>query len=182
MPTPAPKSSLRRPLLIALGVLVALVAVAALALAILFPPARLQGIVADQLHHALRREVRFADASLGLWPPVRLTVKRPELAEPGGFAHGVAFGAAAVDLDLDVLALVSHRLKVRRLTIDQPVLHFVLRADGSSNLDSLAAPARPGAPPPSMDLDVRNFSVREGRVVYDDVRAGRRASFGLAPR
>ena len=52
-------------------------------------------------------EVRFADASLGLWPTLRLTVRKPELAEPGGFARGAAFSAEAVDLELDVFALVG---------------------------------------------------------------------------
>ena len=80
------------------GVPVALVALASLALAILLPPARVQALVADQLHHALARDVRFSGASVGLWPPVRLTVRGVELAEPGGFAHGAALSADAVDL------------------------------------------------------------------------------------
>ena len=159
---------------------VALVAIAALALALLFPPARLKAMVADQLHHALAREVRFADASLGLWPPVRLTVRRPELAEPGGFARGAAFSADAVDLDLDVFALLSRKLRVRRLTIEHPALHLLLRADGGTNLDSLGAPQQPGAPPPAMDLDVRAFAIRDGRVLVDDVRAGRRIAFDVS--
>jgi uncharacterized protein involved in outer membrane biogenesis len=159
---------------------IALVAIAFLALTLLFPPARLRAMVADQLHHALARDVRFADASLGLWPPVRLTVRRPELAEPGGFTRGAAFSADAVDLDLDVFALLSRKVRVRRLTFEHPALHLLLRADGSTNLDSLAAPAQPGAPAPAMDLDVRMFAIHGGRVLVDDVRGGRRISFGLA--
>ncbi len=163
-----------------LAVPVALVAIASLALTLLFPPARLKAMVADQLHHALAREVRFADASLGLWPPVRLTVRRPELAEPGGFARGAAFSADAVDLDLDVVALFSRKVRVRRLTIERPALHLLLRADGGTNLDSLGAPPQPGAPPPALDLDVRAFAIRDGRVLVDDVRGTRRVAFNVS--
>ena len=159
---------------------VALVAIAFVALSILFPPARLKAMVAEQLHSALSRDVRFADASLGLWPPVRLTVKRPELAEPGGFGNGAAFSADAVNLDLDVFALLSRKVRVNRLAIERPALHLLLRADGGTNLDNLGAPASPGAPPPAMDLEVREFAIHGGRVLVDDVRGSRRVAFGLS--
>ena len=168
------------------GAPIALIATLSLALTLLFPPPKLKIMVADQLHHALAREVRFADASLGLWPTLRLTVRKPELAEPGGFARGAAFSAAAVDLELDVFALLSRKVRVHRLAIERPTLHLLLRADGGTNLDNLGAPAQPtqptqpGAPSPAMDLDVRAFAIRGGRVLVDDERAGRRVAFGLA--
>src|SRR5262245_42390566 len=53
-----------------LAALLALIAVAWGALAVLFPPARVRVLVSRQLSATLSRDVRFADASLGLWPPV----------------------------------------------------------------------------------------------------------------
>ena len=175
------KSPLPRVALLVVGGFVVLVAVAWVALTVLFPPAKVKALVQEQLHSALAREVRFERASLGLFPPVRLTVTKPEVAEPGGFGRGTAFSADAIHLDLDVLALLSHKLKVERLIIERPALHLLLRADGSSNLDSLGAhaPATARAASP-MDLDIRTFAIRNGRVLVDDVRAGRRTAFGLA--
>jgi hypothetical protein len=173
------KSPLGRPLVLVPLVLVGLVVVAWIALAIALPPARVKALVEAQLRTALRREARFESASVGLFPPVRLSVRKLELAEPGGFAAGAAFSANSLDLDLDVFALLSRKVRVKRLAIGQPALHLVLRADGSTNLDSLGAPPRPGAPPPAMDLDVREFAVRDGRVLVDDVRAGRRTALGV---
>lgn len=173
------KSPLGRPLVLVPLVLVGLVLLAWIALAIALPPARVKSLVEAQLRTALRREARFESASVGLFPPVRLSVRKLELAEPGGFAQGAALSAGAVDLDLDVFALLSRRVRVRRLAIVQPALHLLLRADGSSNLDSLGAPPQPGAPPPAMDLDVREFAIRDGRVLVDDLRAGRRTALGL---
>src|SRR5262245_29410246 len=59
-----------------------------LALAVLLPPERATRLVREQLSKSLARDVRFEKVTVSLFPPVRLAVKRPELAEPGGFAHG----------------------------------------------------------------------------------------------
>lgn len=174
------KSGPGRVLALAAGIPIALVAIAWIALTVLFPPAKVKALVEDQLHRSLARDVRFEGASLGLWPPVRLTVRKPQLAEPGGFDAGVAFGAQAVYLDLDVAALLSRKVRVRRFTIDQPAVHLLLRADGTSNFDSLgAAPAADQPAQQPMDLDVREFAIRGGQVLVDDMRANRRVALAL---
>lgn len=148
-------------------------------LAVMFPPAKVRQMVADALESQLRREVRFADAGLTLWPPVRLVVKKPELAEPGGFAQGAAFSADKLGLDLDLLSLLSRKVVVKRLAVDSPALHLVLRADGTTNLDSLGAPPDPNAKAQPLDVDLREFEVRGGRVLVDDLRASRRIALSL---
>ena len=173
------KFPLGRPLLVAAAVFAGLVAVAWIALVILLPPARVKSLVESQLRTALRREARFESASVGLFPPVRLSVNKFELAEPGGFAQGAALSTAALDLDLDVFALLGRKVKVRKLSLRDPALHLLLRENGSTNLDSLGAPPKPGAPPPAMDLDVREFAVRGGRVLLDDLKAGRRTALAF---
>ena len=89
--------------------------------------------------------------SIGIFPPVRLTVKAVELAEPEGFAAGSAFQARALLVDLDVFALLGRRLLVRRLILDQPMLHLLgASSDGTTNFDGIGragAPARPGRRP-----------------------------------
>ncbi|MFN8589049.1 MAG: AsmA-like C-terminal region-containing protein [Candidatus Eisenbacteria bacterium] len=173
-----------RPLRLALVVVsipVALVALAWIALTVLFPPAKVKALVETELRRSLARDVRFEGASLGLWPPVRLSVKQLELAEPGGFARGVAFGVKTVQLDLDVPALLSRKVRVQRFALEQPTVHLLLRADGTTNFDSLgAAPAQPSSAPPAMDLDVREAAIRDGRVLVDDVRANRRIALAVA--
>jgi hypothetical protein len=168
---------------IVVGALVVLFAIAWVVLAIAFPPARVRAIVSRQLSQALAREVRFDGAALGLLPPVRLTVARPALAEPGGFGRGAAFQARSLHLDLDVLALLGGKVVVRRLVLDRPSLHLVLRADGTTNLDGLAKAPPPGRPAPKpMDLDIRELSARGGRLLVDDLRAERRTALAVDTR
>src|SRR5438132_886155 len=148
-------------------------------LAIAFPPARVRALIAAELQRSFRRPVQFSDVGVTLLPPVRLHAGGVALAEPQGFAAGTAVRVRRVDLDLDAWALLRRALVVRRLTLESPALHLVLRRDGSTNLDSLLAPAprRQGAP---MDLDVQSFVIRDGQVLLDDLGARRRTSVHVA--
>lgn len=153
------------------------------ALALVLPPARATAIVRAQLSRSLAREVRFEDARVAWWPLVRLEVRRLELAEPGGFAQGSAFTCGTVALDLDAWALLSRTVRVRRLELVAPALHLVRHADGRTNLDGLGATATPSRAQTSpLDLEVRAFSIRDGRVLVDDLASRRRIAFGLATR
>ena len=164
-----------RTLLVFAGIIIGVFLLAWGALAVLFPPARVRALVQEQLLRSLTREVRFVDAGLGLFPPVRLTVSRLAMSEAGGFANGVAFQARAVQLDLDVTALLAKRFVVKRLTFDEANLHLVLNADGTTNLDGIVKPAPRGQKPAAaMDFTVDEFALAHARLLIDDVKAGAR--------
>ena len=171
---------------ITLAVVAALVTAAWIALAVLLPHNRALTLVRGQLAKSLRREARIADVSVRLWPPVRLAARGFALAEPGGFARGAAVKVGSLELDLDVIPLLFGRLVVRSLTLEQPVLHVVLRADGTTNLDDLFVTApgsgAPAGASPAMDLAVRSFAVRGGELLVDDMSAKRRIFLGLDTR
>jgi len=173
-------SRLPRVLLIVAGVLVALVLVAWAAVSIFLPPAKVRAIVQQQLASVLSREVRFDGASVSIFPPVRLNVSGLALAEPGGFANGAAFQTRSLGLDLDVLALLGGKITVRRLVLDRPALHFLTRADGTTNFDGLMKPPPKGAPPQKpMDLDVRELRIKDGKALLDDLKAEKRTALDL---
>src|SRR5262245_5016223 len=170
MNTRIEKRSPLRVVLVVAGAILLVVALCWGALAILFPPARVRALVSARLGAVVSREVRFADASVSLWPPVRLTVSQPGLAEPGGFGNGAAFQARSIHLDLDLFALLSRRVVVRRLVLERPAIHLVLRPDGTTNFDGLLKP-QPAARPNTggaMALAVRELEIRrvgkEGRA------------------
>jgi hypothetical protein len=172
----------RNRLLILVGAAAALIAVAWIVVAIAFPPPRVRALVQKQLGAMLRREVRFDDARIGIFPPVRLEVKGLALADPRGFAEGTTFGARAIDLDLDVGALLVRRFVVRRLILDEPRLHLVLHANGTTNLDSLGQPPEVSAPRSTMELAMKEIDLRHGQILVDDYAAKRRISLGLDSR
>ena len=177
--------SRRRPLgaaLVAAG-LVVLIFGAAWVVASLLPPQRRNALIERQLSLRLRREVRFQRVDLRLWPPVRLEVPGLQVAEAGGLANGALLKATKLDVDLDVFALLRHRVVVRRLALIEPALHLVLREDGTTNLDDLAASPKDSAQAArAMDLAVRELVIRDGHVLVDDLRARRRIAFDLGTR
>jgi hypothetical protein len=183
-------SRLPRPLT---GILIALAALAALcllgwaALAIFLPPAKLRAMLQAEAAKNLSRETRFGDVALGILPPVRLTVRDAAIAEPGGFNEGAALSARSMHLDLDVFALLARRVVVRQLTLDRPVLHYVIREDGSTNFDDLGVkPAPGGAAAPAggqaLDLAISDFRINEGEVLIDDFKARKRTMVDIGTR
>jgi hypothetical protein len=185
MPPPATTTRGRWLLWIALAAVV-LTGAAWAALAIVLPPARVQALVERQLARGLAREARFEGASVGLFP-VRITVRQPALAEPGGFARGAALAARSIHLDLDLLALLGRHVVVRRLALDRPQVHLVLRPDGTTNFDGLlrppaAEPAGAAGSRPGMDLELAEIAIAGGRVLVDDLARARRTAFGVDSR
>jgi len=183
-PMTSPASPRRiHPALLILIVLAGLVLVLWAVVAIAFPPARVRAMVQAQLSGALAREVRYSDARIAIFPPVRLSVIDPALAEPGGFARGSVLRAKAVHLDLDVMALLGRKIVVRRLVLDQPQVHVLMRADGTTNLDGIVKeqPASAKAQKP-MDLEVRDLAITGGHVLIDDMKSARRTAFGIGSK
>lgn len=179
---PASTASARRLLWVAAAIVV-LIGAAWAAVVILLPPERARSLARQQLSSALTREVRFTDASVGLWPPVRITLSRLEIAEPGGFGQGAALQTRAIHLDLDVLALLARRIVVKRLVLDHPALHLVLRPDGTTNFDGVAKSStdRDAASKP-MDLELRELRIERGRALIDVAGSRRRMTFEVSSR
>src|SRR5207247_367728 len=70
---------------------------------------------------------------------------RRALAGRGALGTGAACRAGPIELALGCLPLLSRRIVVKRRALDEPAFHLVVRPDGSTNLDGIAKPARPGA-------------------------------------
>lgn len=170
---------------IVLGLVVLAALAAWAAVAMLLPAARVRGLVERQLAATMAREVRFDAVSVGVLPPVRLEVRGLAIAEPGGFERGVALEVPRLGLDLDPFALLRRELRVRRLVFEQPALHLVIRADGTTNFDRMMKPAPPGADTAAgrpLDLDLAAIEIDDARVLLDRVAEESRIAFRLGSR
>ena len=178
------KHPIIRTLIITALAFAVLLGVAWAALTVFLPSSRVREIVRTELTRRLDREVNFEDAGVSLFPPVRLTVRRPALAEPEGFEKGRVFEARSIHLDLDVLALLARRVVVRRLVVVDPRIHLVLHEDGTTNLESLtkATPEDEGAAAPAMEVAIQDLVIRGGGVLVDDLQIPRRTVFAVDSR
>src|SRR4030067_678183 len=167
-------------LAIAVIALVVLIGAAWATLAVVFPPDRVRARVGRELSSALKRDVRFESAAVKLWPPVRVSVRAPALAEVGGFERGTGLSLPELVLAPGVFALLARRWVLRRVVLDRPTLHLVLHPNGTTNLGAVEpgpAAAAPGELP--LEIALSDFELRGGQVLVDDLKAPRRIAFGL---
>jgi len=128
----------------------------------------------------LRREVRFREHRISLWPPVRVAVKRIELAEPGRFRARSAFSARGARSRRRRVGAVHGPRAVRQLVLDQPAVHL-LPARTARRTSTASPPGPAGAIAGSAALDHRRASliVRDGHVLVDDLAQERRTTFAI---
>jgi AsmA protein len=177
---------------IAAGVIA--VAGAVVALKVLFPPERIKEIAVKKLVSELGREIKLAEASIGLGG---VSLKKLEVSEVPNFKAGTAATLESLSLKVDWHPLIVEKeFRVTELFVDGLALSVVAREDGSLNLGdkpkntagkagkpTRPATARPspspkrpdhaaGAPKFSLDrLEVTNGSIR-----YKDLKNKTEAS------
>ena len=168
------------------GVAVASLLAAGLALllilSVVIPADTVRDAVKAQIHEVTGLEpVLRGDVSVSLFPPVRLSVRRFELAEPGGFERGSALSVGSIDLDLDVFALFGRRVQLRLLplllgrieiadvTLVRPTITIAFASDGSSNwaghIETLAQALTPS---PDRIKSFSEIRISDGTAIIRD--------------
>jgi AsmA protein len=168
-----------RKLVIALGVIVVLLAIAAGVILHSFDAERVRGIISADLQNALGRKVTLGDLRLGLFPP-SLYVQDAQIAEALGFKDPVFSSAQTFKMRVRLLPLLHNRVEVPSIELVQPVIHLVKNAKGEWNFASLgttgtaaATPARSGAGESAETgrvLQIEELQLRDGTVTVDDLQ------------
>jgi len=164
---------------IALGfVLLGLLASAGLvvALKILYPPERIKAIAVSQLVKSLGREIKLAEASIGLGG---VSLEKLEVSEVPNFAAGTAATLKSLSLKVDLRPLLFKReFRVKELALDGLSVHIVADKDGSMNVakgtGKSDSPEAGGAVAPVVSLE--RLSVSDGSLRYEDKASGTKAS------
>ncbi len=163
---------------------VVLVAGAAVALRIAFPPAKLRALVIAEGEKALHRKLEVGDVSLGLMSGLTLSSMR--LSEKPDFSAGEFVKADAFTLRFELWPLLRKRAVIRELRLDGLRAHIVLERDGRYNFQDLmgasgGAASSSASPGPAAALPVALLidSVRvTGGLVYEDRIARAKSTVG----
>lgn len=137
-----------RTLLIALGALLALAVVAAVAFVATFDANRYKPELVDLVRERTGRALSIdGELSLALLPRVGLSVGRARLSGTDGRGEFAQFDSAQVGVAF--WPLLSRRIVIDRVMLDGLTLEGVRRRDGTTNLDDLlrAGGAAPGGRP-----------------------------------
>lgn len=158
-------------ILAGLGVL--LIAVAIVALRLMYPPEKIKAIVLEKAQTALGREVRLESASLGLFSGI--TLKGFQLSESHTFQQGTFLEAAEFVVKPDFFALLKKKFIIQSLSLKSPRVSVLKRKDGTFNFSDLtqskpAAKKSQGEPNASgsLSLIVGRLDVSDGSVSYHD--------------
>ena len=175
-----------RVLFIALGGIAALIVAGIAALFLLFDPNdyrdSLTGAVEDQLGRSLVIE---QDIGWSLFPRLSLELGGIRLGGGSGFADTPILTAEGVSAGMAVMPLLSGRIELETLAIDQPTVRLIRNAAGNANWqtpasggqadgDTRAEGASGGLPDWLAGLSLGGIDLSGGRVFYTDETTGER--------
>jgi AsmA protein len=164
---------MRKFLLIA-AIALALVLILLLTLPFLVDANRFRPLLESQLTQALGRDVTLGGLKLSILAG-GIAASDLAVADDPAFSHTPFVRAKSLELGVDLWPLLmSRKLSVRRLTIEQPQIALIQNSAGDWNFSTLGTKAHaqaasvdpPAAKSPggTLDLSVKLVEVRDGRV------------------
>lgn len=169
---PPPRRLLKAALIALAAVLVVVVGAAAI-FVLTFDANRWKPRIAAAVEQATGRQIAL-NGPIGLKLSLRPTIEASDVAllNPPGFSRPQMAKIGALDLRLDLLALLRGRYEIERLAILGPDILFERSAAGATNW----AAAGPGG----TSIAMRNFTVRDARLGFRDDRTGRTITAAIA--
>jgi len=177
-----------RKVLIALGAIVLLVIIAAVAAPFFIPLDWVKQQAAERVEAATGRQLTIAgDVSLSLLPRVQLEVNDVRFANRDGSDVADMASLSNLGLDIDLMPLLDGELVVERFVLIEPVIHLETDASGQGNwvfetmggatadtsatggeAESGAASGGPGL----SDLRLGDVRIENGRLTFRDGQTG----------
>ncbi len=171
-----------RRVLIGLCALATVLVVSLLSMPYLMPVGVERLFVGKVLETVLRRPVQVSgDASFSIIPNIRLSARDVVITNLHLKNQPVLADIANLNVEINLRALLSSTLDITQLKIDRPILRLSRNLEGQSNWQVHGADSSNNALiEPDFNwgwwrgLSVERVQVRDGRLVYDDRRSGRR--------
>ena len=162
-----------------------IVAFAAMAIAVHLLAPRAAALLAEAVRTSTGRELRFGDVGASLLPRPALDLKQVRLGNASWASQPWLAQADRIRIEVDLLALLSHTLHVRRVAVEDASVLLETDHDGNGNwvMASPPAGAQTSASVDAVELDevtlhASTLSWRDG--VSGSTRSARLEFFGLA--
>lgn len=159
---------------------VVLLGVAALALKLMFPLAKLKVMAQEYVAQNYNRDIDFSDVSLNL---IGVKIKSFKLSDEGGFEAGNFISADSAVVKVELMPLFKKQIKISTIGFDGVELNVIKNTDGKFNFDNLIpASADEVSPQPeqdqlssaplAMDLTAKDIYIKNSDVTYKDLQNG----------
>jgi AsmA protein len=163
---------------IAVGAIVALFVVIAIAVSVLFDPNDYKDEITTAVQDATGRQLTLdGDLSLALFPTIRIAVGSATLSNAAGFGDEPMARIDSAELRVGLLPLLTQRIDIREATLTGLTLNLARDQRGRNNWQDLsggAAPAgqqdtaAPSAGAANLDLGVGAVEITDAHVVWND--------------
>lgn len=150
--------------LIALGAVVLLVVVAAVAVVAFFDPNQYKGAIVQAVKEKKNRSLKIeGDLKLTLFPQLGVDLGRTTLSE---FGNDKAFASVeSAHVAVAVMPLLSKRVVVDKVKVDGLKATVIRRRDGHFNFDDLLQPSEEPSP---VQFDIQGVALSRGELTYLD--------------
>ncbi len=161
------------------GIIILIIIVALVVIPIAFKP-QITNLVRDQAGKSINADVNFTDIGIGLltsFPNARVTVNKITIVNRAPFAGDTLASLDKFEIVINPWRyLSSKQIEILSLNLDRPDIFLVTLKDGRSNFMILPetkqqsqTQAQPAAP---MNLAIRQYGIKDGRVVYANDSTG----------
>jgi AsmA protein len=177
---------------IAVGVVVLLFVVVAVAVTLLFDPNDYKDDITAAVQNATGRELTLdGDLELALFPTIRIAVGAATLSNAPGFGAEPMARIGSAELRLGLLPLLARRIELSQARLAGLELNLARNSNGANNWQDLAGDSAPagdapapadGGAPADLDLGVGAIEIEDAHVVWTDAATGSRwelTDFGL---
>lgn len=167
-------------ILLLIGGIAGIVAIAAVALILFFDPNDFRDRISAAVKEKTGRDLVVGDISLSVFPWLAVELGRTELGNAAGFDGDEFLSFETASLSVKIMPLLlSQQVEVGNATLDGLNVNLQVAADGTTNWDDLAeggetAAADDGAEGGSApgEFDVASIAVTNAGINYADAAAG----------
>ena len=178
---------------LAVGAVVVLLVVVAVAVTLLFDPNDYKDEITAAVQDATGRQLTLdGDLELAVFPTIRIAVGNASLSNAPGFGNEPMARIGSAELRVALFPLLAQRIEVSRAHLEGLELNLARNRAGANNWQDLGgrgapagdapAPADGGGAPASLDLGVGAIEIENAHIVWNDAAAGSRwelTGFGM---
>src|SRR6185503_10213528 len=178
---------------LAVGAVVVLLVVVAVAVTLLFDPNDYKDEITAAVQDATGRQLTLdGDLELAVFPTIRIAVGSASLSNAPGFGNEPMARIGSAELRVALFPLLAQRIEVSRARLEGLELNLARNRAGANNWQDLGgrpaaaggapASADGGSAPASLDLGVGAIEIENARIVRNDAAAGSRwelTNFGM---
>jgi hypothetical protein len=160
------------------------------ALYVFLPPQKIVALIVPEAEKALGRKVSLAKAGISVYPTLGVSLSGLQVANTtrDGFSKEPFVKVEKFSVGVAVMSIFKGRPEITSILIRKPEIRVEVDKSGAFNFDDLAImvadttkkkePKQGGLPVLPVPLTLKKFTIENGMVVYDDLKAGNQIILG----